>query len=110
MPVTPDFCNRYNLTEFFSINSLTTKKSVWCSLNETINYANQFALKLELAIQAGFLQGGIVLVLDNATVHTRKENTVLQEYLWETYGIFLLFLPARVPEWNLMEQVWKRPV
>ena len=47
------------------------------------------------------------MVLDNATAHTGKDNTVLQEYLWETYGIFLLFLPARAPEWNPIEQVWK---
>jgi len=107
MLVTPDFRNRYNLTGFCSINPLTTENAVWCSLNETINDADQFALELELAIQAGFLGGGDVLVLDNATVHTGKENTVLQEYLWETYGIFLLFLPARAPEWNPIEQVWK---
>ena len=47
------------------------------------------------------------MVLNNAAIHTGKENTVLEDYLWETYGIFLLFLPARAPEWNPMEQVWK---
>ena len=31
------------------------------------------------------------MVLDNAAIHTGKENTVLEDYLWETYGIFLLF-------------------
>ena len=48
-----------------------------------------------------------MLVLDNATVHNGGENSVLQDYLWERHGIFLLFLPARAPEWNPMEQVWK---
>ena len=44
------------------------------------------------------------MVLDNAAIHTGKENTVVEDYLWDTYGIFLLFLPARAPEWNPMEQ------
>ena len=107
MIVSPDFRNRYNLTGFCSINPRTTRKAVWCSLHECINDADNFALELEYAIQDDFFQGGDVLVLDNAAIHTGKENTVLEDYLWETYGIFLLFLPARAPEWNPMEQVWK---
>ena len=110
MLVTPDFRNRYNLTGFCSINPSTTPSAVWCSLNEVINDSDQFALELEFAIHARFFRGGDVLVLDNATVHTGKENTVLQEHLWEMYGIFLLFLPARAPEWNPMEHVWKSMV
>ena len=108
--VTSDFCNRYNLTGFCSINPRTTQSAVWCSLNECINDADQFHLELEYAIHSGFFQGGDVLVLDNSQVHTGKDNSVLQDYLWETYGIFLIFLPARAPEWNPMEQVWKKLV
>ena len=107
MIVTPDFINRYNLTGFSSINPDTTNKAVWYSLSECINDADRFALELEYAICSGFFRGGDVLILDNAQVHTGKENTVLQDYLWDEYGIFLLFLPARTPEWNPMEQVWK---
>jgi len=106
MIVTSDFRNRYNLTGFCSINPMTTKYAVWCSLHECINDADQFHLELEYAIHSGFFRGGDVLVLDNAAVHTGKENSVLQDYLWEKYAIFLLFLPARAPEWNPMEQVW----
>jgi len=107
MVVTSDFRNRYNLTGFCSINPDTTKSAVWCSLNECTNDADQFHLELEYAIHSKFLVAGDVLVLDSATVHTGKDNSVLQSYLWETYGIFLLFLLARAPEWNPMEQVWK---
>ncbi|KAL7534650.1 hypothetical protein ACHAXR_006021 [Thalassiosira sp. AJA248-18] len=106
MTVDPDFRNRYNLTGFCSINPRTTRQAVWCSLHECINDADNFSLELEYAIRGGFFRGGDVLVLDNAAVHTGKENTVLEDYLWSSYGIFLIFLPARAPEWNPMQQVW----
>ena len=63
--VTPNFCNKYNLTGFCSINPLTIKTAVWCSLNECINNADQFSLEFEYVIHARFLQGGDVLLLDN---------------------------------------------
>lgn len=108
--VPSDFRNTYNLTGFCSINPLTSHTAVWCSLSELINDAEQFSYELECAIQSGFLRGGDVLVLDNAAVHTGKDNSVLEEYLWQTYGIYLIFLPARTPEWNPIEQVWKHLV
>ena len=53
---------------------------------------------------------GMFWYLTMPAIHTGKENTVLEDYLWETYGIFLLFLLARAPEWNPMEQIWKHGV
>eukprot|EP00956_Cyclotella_meneghiniana_P031866 scaffold85386_cov38-Cyclotella_meneghiniana.AAC.2 len=107
MMVTPDFRNTYNLTGFCKIDPTTHEHAVWCSVHELLNDADNFALDLEYAIQQGFIRGGMILVIDNAAVHTGKENTVLEEYLWSKYGIFLLFLPPRAPEWNPMEHVWK---
>ena len=35
----------------------------------------------------------------------RKDNSVLVDWLWEDLYIFdVLFLPARTPEWNPVEQ------
>lgn len=68
--------------------------AVWCSIHDSINDANNFATELEYAIQQGFFQGVDLLVFDNAALHTGRDNVVLQDYLWENYGIFLLFLPA----------------
>ena len=83
MIVSPDFRNRYNLTGFCSINPNTTRQAVWCSLHEEINNAESFALELEYAIRDGFIVGGDILVLDNAAIHTGRENTVLEDHLWE---------------------------
>ena len=45
-------------------------------------------------------------MMDNAANHTGKENTVMEDWLWEEHSIFTLFLPARTPEWNPIELVW----
>ena len=108
MMALPDFTNRYTLTGFCSIDPRTP--AVWCSIHESTNDADQFALELEYAIQSRFLLAGDVLVLDNAQIHSGRENSVLEDYLWRNYGIFLLFLPARCPEWNPQEQVWRHLV
>jgi len=45
-------------------------------------------------------------VLDRAVIHTGKGNSILEDWLWDNYRIFLLLLPARTPEWNPIELVW----
>jgi hypothetical protein len=65
-----------------------------------------FALEIKDPIVSRFLRAGDVLVMDNAVNHTGKENTVLEDWLWEEHSIFTLFLPARAPEWNLIELLW----
>ena len=66
----------------------------------------QFKRDIEEAIATGFLLSGDVVVLDNAKIHTGGENYILVEWLWEYFGIFVLFLPTRTPEWNPIELVW----
>ena len=47
-----------------------------------------------------------VLVLDNAANHTGKENSVLEEWLWEYHQINTPFLPDWTPQWNPIELTW----
>ncbi len=68
--------------------------------------AKLFALEVKEAIASRFLHAGDVLVMENAANHTGKENTVLEDWLWEEHSIFALFLPARMPEWNAIELMW----
>ena len=53
------------------------------------------------------MKGGDILVLDNASIHAHGANTHLEEWLWVNFGIFVLFLPTRTPEWNPTELVWR---
>ncbi len=63
-------------------------------------------MEMEDAVASGFLRPGDVLVMDNAANHTGKENTVLEDWLWNDHSIFALFLHARTPEWNPIELLW----
>ncbi len=37
--------------------------------------------------------------------HTGKENTVLEELLWEEHSIIALILPSQMHEWNSAEHL-----
>ena len=43
------------------------------------------------------------VVLDRPAIHTGKGNSILGDWLWDNYRFFLLLLPARTPEWHLIE-------
>jgi hypothetical protein len=75
-------------------------------ITESTVDAELFAMEMEDAVASGFLRPGDVLVMDNAANHTGKENTVLEDWLWNDHSIFALFLPARTPEWNPIELLW----
>ncbi len=63
-------------------------------------------LEIEAAIAMRFLMAGDVFDLDNAASHTGKENTVLEDWLWEEHSVLVLFLPACAPEWNPIKLMW----
>ena len=100
-----DFRNTYAVTGFCGIDPYSTP--VWYNIHEEKNGADEFALQLEMALASGFFRPGDVLVLDNASIHNGGNNDNLEEWLYETFGVLLLFLPARSPELNPIEQVWK---
>jgi transposase len=100
-----DFCNTYALTGFCGIDRASSP--VWYSIHEDKNGADEFALQLEMALASGFFRPGDILVLDNASIHNGGDNNILEEWLWDNFGVLLLFLPARSPELNPIEQVWK---
>ena len=35
-----------------------------------------------------------------------EDNSVLVYWLWKDFNIFVLFLPARTPEWNPIKMLW----
>jgi len=108
MPTSSDMTNTYTMFGVCGINPATP--AAWCSIHDGINDAEQIGIELENAIQAGAVVAGDILVFDNARVHTGGENTVLEEHLWKNHGVYAVFLPARAPEWNPIEQVWKHLV
>ena len=100
-----DFRNTYAVTGFCGIDRYSSP--VRYNIHEEKNGADEFALQLEMAIASGFFRPGDVLVLDNASIHNGGDNSNLEEWLYDTVGVLLVFLPARSPELNPIEQVWR---
>ena len=46
------------------------------------------------------------LGFNNAAIHHRGENSVLEEWLWDHFGVLLPSLLQGLPELNLVEIVW----
>lgn len=42
-----------------------------------------------------------------AAIHSGRDNKYLEDYIWERFGVWILFLPTRAPEWNPQELVWQ---
>jgi hypothetical protein len=99
-----DLLNRYSIIGICGISRRSTP--VRYRITESTVDAELFTLEIEDAVASRFLRPGDVLVMDNAANHTGKENTVLEDWLWEEHSIFALFLPARTPEWNPIELLW----
>ncbi len=50
------------------------------------------------------------MVLDNAAIHCSGDNSVLEEWLWDQFGVLVLFIPPQSPELNPTELVWNAMV
>ena len=74
--------------------------------NGTID-ATGFSIQVERAIREGWLKPRDTLVLSETKIHTGGENTVLEDWLWESFRIYTLYLPPRTPRWSPVNAVWK---
>lgn len=101
--VSSDFRNTYTIIGFCGIDG---KRPFFFDLHKGTNTASTFRAAVDRALRTQFLQPGDILVLDNASIHLYKECKNLDDYLYEYYGILLLFLPARSPELNPIELLW----
>ena len=94
--IDPDLRNTYSIIGICGIDRKTSP--VRYRITESTVDAELFAIEIEAAVASDFLRADDVLVLDNAANHTGKENSVLEEWMWEYHQIYVLFLPARTPE------------
>jgi hypothetical protein len=102
-----DFRRTHNITGFCGMDQRTNP--LWFKIERSVdgnNNANSFFDNIVEAIMDGFLRPGDVLVLDNAPIHTGGDNTVLADWLWSRFEIFVAWLPTRSPELNPIELVW----
>ena len=103
-----DYRNTYAIIGFCGIDPRTYP--VYYTIHDGINDSTSFSIHTEKSINAGFLQAGDVLVLDNARIHNGGENDCLEDWLYSFHGIYVLWLPTYSPEFNPIELVWRHLV
>jgi hypothetical protein len=104
MMTDPDLRNTYSIIGICGICTRLLPVRYWIT-DATVD-ADLFSLEIEAVIANRYLQAGDVLILDNAVNHTRKGNSVLEEWLWEEHMELVLFLPTQAPEWNPIKSMW----
>lgn len=100
-----DFRNTYSVYGMCGID--VSSPPLYWRIHDGNNDSEEFSYDVERACQLGYLRYGNVLVLDNAAIHTGKDNKYLEDFVWHEFGVFILFLPTRAPEWNPQELVWR---
>jgi hypothetical protein len=100
-----DFRNTYAIYGMCGIDEDTAP--LYWRIHTGNNDSDEFSYDIESAIVIGYLRGGHVLVIDNAIIHSGRDNKVLEEWLWKEFGVFVLWLPTRAPEWNPQELCWR---
>ena len=87
-----DFRNTYSIVGFYGICFRTTPTQY--GISQGINDSENFAMQVQLAVLSGFLLPYDVLVLDRAAIYTGGQHTIMPDWLWDNFRIFLLLLPC----------------
>ena len=101
----PSSRNKFYVTLFCGIDRRSTPLQFGIGQG-TIN-ATMFSEAVEFALASRWLLPGDILVMNNSKIHTGGENTVLEDWLWDSFRILVLFLPPRTPKWTPANAVWK---
>ena len=64
-------------------------------------------LFVKVLLQKGVLKKGDIFIVDNCTVHTKGDNTGLQEELFDHHGVLMITLPPYHPDLNPTELVFQ---
>jgi hypothetical protein len=76
---TSDFRNTYLIYGICGINPTTTQ--LYWHIHNGTNDSEEFAYDIERACALGYLQTGHILTLNNAIIHSSKDNKHLEEWL-----------------------------
>jgi hypothetical protein len=87
----PDFWNTYSIIGICGI--CTRLSHVRYRITDATLDANLFSMEIESAFAHRYLRAGDVLILDNAAIHTGKDNSVIEEWLWEEHMVLVSFCP-----------------
>lgn len=101
--VSGNFCDTFNIFVCISVNPV--KKTPIAYHIERNNWtAVCFVAFISNMIKKGWLLHNEILIMDNATVHTGKQSSIVKDFLWYTVidgrplKILVIYLPPPCPE------------
>lgn len=92
------------------LNPINNHLKVYSLAKNQYMNSDIFIAKMNVPIAigiAGQIKKKTVLVLDRAPWHT-SEKTLSMISEWEDKGLFIVFLPAYSPHYNLIETLWRK--
>ena len=102
----PDFRNTYKILGMTSLDE-NNPLSFYYKIHIHNNDSYEFSEFLFETLNNGFIRSWDVIIGDRASYHINGDNAGLDDYMWNFHRMLLLWLPARCPEWNPTELVWR---
>jgi hypothetical protein len=111
IPVSGDFCKTYNLLAIISANPAKEKHIAYHVGKENGDSVAFYIFVCSL-ITIGFFLQHVVLVMDNATIHTGGASENIEELLWNTVidghplHVLVIYLPTCSLELNPIKLIF----
>ena len=100
-----DFRDSYNLFAIISCNENKLRPIAY-SIGRDNGNAASFLGFVEFLLLHNWFERGDVIIMDNASIHTGGEAEIVEDLLWESAGVIVIFLPTRSPELNPIELIF----
>lgn len=104
--VNGDFREAYNLITIISASPRKASPVAYTIGKENGNAAAFLLAFIEYLLSISWFERGDVLIMDNASIHTGQEADIVEDLLWETMQVLVVFLPTRSPELNPIELIF----
>jgi transposase len=99
--------NNFNYMESINLILMINYKGAFYELDEDNFNQISFLKFIVKSIKNGFLKRGMILILDNCSIHKGKKIKTILIHILQSHGIRLLFLPKYSPELNAAEYCFK---
>jgi transposase len=103
--VNGNFRDAYNLIAIVSACP-TKARPVAYSISHENGNAASFLVFIEFLLEHNWFKWGDILIMNNASIHTGGEAGIVEDLLWHSMQVLVVYLPMRSPELNPIELIF----